>query len=588
MKSFWKTVGAVFVGMILFGIVQSIVTLIFLSNFVASFISFSESYKLEDNSVYHLKLEGAVVDYKTSDAMVDISSLLTSSYTQRVDEISLSDIRKSLKIAAENEDCKALYLDCGALSASPASVEEIRYLIGKFKESGKPVIAYGDDFTQSTYWIAALADKIYVNPQGTVGLSGVAMTTMYFKQAFEKLGIEMQVFKVGTFKSAVEPYILEHMSDANRLQMQRMADVIWQKMLGDIAADRGLKVDALQAFADRGLFYSDSKILVERNMVDSLVYRQDMDSIIEKLIGHEPEMVTLANMVWVKSKSEGSANEIAVLYAEGGIGDGDKIDPKKVIKQINELADDDDVKAVVLRINSPGGSAFGSEQLWYAEKCLKAKKPLIISMGDYAASGGYYMSCIGDSILAYHTTLTGSIGIFGLMPCIKGITDKVGVTFDGVKTAEHADYNTIFRPFTESEKIIFQRAVNNGYETFTKRCADGRGMKQDSIKAIAEGRVWMGCDAKGLGLVDKLGTLDDAIAVAAAKAGLTDNYYVAEYPKKKAFIDVIMDLLQDDTEDESAMIMTRVLGVDMQWIRRYQEMKKRTGIQAYMPYYIEL
>lgn len=588
MNSFWKTVGAVIVGLLLYGVVHFIVGLIFISALIASFSSSNDSSSLDDNSVYQLKLEGSVVDYIDTEDVPSISSLYPSPFTSEVDEISLSDIRKTLQTAAEDDDCKALFLDCGYLSASPASVEEIRHAVTEFKKSKKPVIAYADNYTQSSYWIATLADKVYVNPQGTVGLSGISMDVMFYKNALDKLGFEMQIFKVGTFKSAVEPYILDHMSDANRLQMQRIADVIWQKIINDIAADRKLKVENLQAFADEGLFYDKSEVLVERGMVDSLVYRQDMEKIIEKMIKDKPVMVKMDKMKKVESKSKGSANEIAILYAEGSIGDGDDIDPKKVIKLINELADNDDVKAVVLRINSPGGSAFGSEQLWYAEKQLKAKKPLIISMGDYAASGGYYMSCIGDTIMAYHTTLTGSIGIFGMMPCVKGIADKIGITFDGVKSAEHAGFPSPYSRFTDSEKAIFQRMINQGYETFTGRCAMGRGMKQDSIKAIAEGRVWMGCDAVGLNLVDSIGTLDDAIAVAAAKAGLSDNYYVAEYPKKKGFANVFMEMLQGKDDSEEAAIISRVLGVDMQWLRRYQEMKKHTGIQAYMPYYIDL
>lgn len=587
MKSFWKTVGAVIVGMLLYGIVQSIIGLIFFVSLISSLSSTSEEYTLEDNSVYHLNLEGNLVDYINTEDMPDFSSVY-SPLSSEIDEIALSDIRKTLKIAAEDENCKALYLDCGYLSAPPASLEEVRHLVCEFKKTGKTVIAYADNYSQSSYWIATLADKLYINPQGTVALAGIAFDVMFYKNALDKLGVEMQIFKVGTFKSAVEPYILDHMSDANRLQMSRMADVVWQKMIGDISNDRNISKDSLQQFADEGLFYADAQLIKDWNMVDSLVYRQDIKKIIENTIGQKPELVKLSQMRKVQPKLKGSANEIAILYAEGDIGDGDEIDPNTVIKEINKLAENDDVKAVVLRINSPGGSAFGSEQLWYAEKQLKKKKPLIISMGGYAASGGYYMSCIGDTIVAYPTTLTGSIGIFGMVPSFKGLADKIGVNVDVVKSAEHADFLSVYRPCSDAEKIIFQRTINNGYETFTKRCAEGRHLKQDSIKKIAEGRVWMGSDAINLGLVDTLGTLDVAIALAAEKANLTDNYNITEYPRKKDFAEVFMEMLKGKDLNNEEAIVARILGIDLHLVRHYLELKKHTGIQAYMPYYINL
>ena len=337
-------------------------------------------------------------------------------------------------------------------------------------------------------------------------------------------------------------------------------------------------------------YFDGASVAVEMGIVDSLVYRQDMKQLFKNIAGGKPEMVKMAKMLDVKYTPKSSGNKIAVLYAMGDIDGGDDkgIVSEKFIKQINKLAEDEKVKAVVLRINSPGGSAYGSEQMWYAESKLKAKKPLIVSMGDYAASGGYYMSCVADYIVADPTTLTGSIGIFGVFPCIEGTLDKVGIHFDGVKTSPYADLGNITRPLNDSERAILQNYINRGYDLFTRRCADGRGISQDSIKVIGEGRVWLGVDAINIGLVDKLGTLEDAIAVAAEKAGLKDNYAVSEYPEKEDIFEELVKALSNTDDDELETRIAARYPLLAPYIRQFRTLQSYTGVQALCPYQVIL
>lgn len=592
MNNFWKTVGAVVVGFLIFGVVKGLFTIITIASFVGAMSSADKTTQLSDNAIYKLELEGTVVDYSATDDLSGLYSLMGGNmgpFGAMVEKISISDIRRNLRLAAEDKKVKALYLDCGALAASPASIEELRTLILDFKKSGKPVIAYADNYTQGCYWLASTADHIYMNPQGMLTISGINFTTMFYKGALEKLGVEIQVFKVGTFKSAVEPYILDQMSDANRLQMTRLAECIWGKMTSDMAESRNITAESINDFAENGLTYTDPAKAIEAGLIDSLVYRQDMKNIIKKMIGHDPKVFDHSDMCKVKMKEKSAGNKVAILYAMGGIDDNsaDGIVSEDIVKELNKLAEDEKVKAVVFRVNSPGGSAFGSEQMWYALTKLKTKKPVIVSMGDYAASGGYYISCNADSILAYHTTLTGSIGIFGLIPCIAGTTNMIGLTFDGVKTNKYADLGSLYRPFTEDEKAIFQGYINRGYETFVGRCANGRGLTTDSIKSIAEGRVWMGIDALSIGLVDGIGTLQDAINLAAEKAGLKDNYVIKEYPAKKDFAETLMEMLGEKKEEKE---LRAILGGNTfpMLIDQYRKALSMKGVQAYMPYQIIL
>ena len=584
MKNFFKTTLAVFVALILFSVVSGIVSISMLGAFAA--IGTAET-SLEENSVLRINLSGSLVERVNEDGLEYLLGQINGEQTL----LGLNDLRVSLDKAAKSDQIEGIYLNCGSLAASPASAQELRSLLEKFQtESGKPIYAYGDNYSQAAYWVASVADTLILNPQGTIGLVGMATQIPFFREALDKLGVKMEIFKVGTFKSAVEPYILDEISEPNRLQNEKMLNGIWSEMIADITASRSISADDVNRFVDEGMVFSESSNIVQLGLIDGLKYRNEMTVFLKEQFGQDYKMVSLKQMKSAPSTDKFSMNKIAVLYAVGEIDSGSEgeMNSEDIVKELNRLADNDNVKAVVLRVNSPGGSAFGSEQMWFAAKQLRAKKPLIVSMSDYAASGGYYMSCIADTIVAQPTTLTGSIGIFGMFPNFAGVTDKLGINFSTVKTNELSDFGNTMRPMTASERVILQNYINRGYELFISRCAEGRNTSNDEIKLVAEGRVWTGADALSLGLVDVLGGLDEAIAIAAAKADLTDNYTVTEYPKQK---DALTQLLEDLTGEE---LSTRLL----QWqIRKNPEFStlnsqlsilNMQGAQAIMPYRVEL
>ena len=584
MKNFFKTTLAVFVALILFSVVSGIVSISMLGAFAA--IGTAET-SLEENSVLRINLSGSLVERVNEDGL----EYLLAQANNQPTPLGLNDLRSALDKAAKSDQIEGVYLNCGSLSASPASAQELRTLLENFKtESGKPIYAYGDNYSQSAYWVASVADTLILNPQGTIGLVGMATQIPFFREALDKLGVKMEIFKVGTFKSAVEPYILDEISEPNRLQNEKMLNGIWSEMIADITASRSISADDVNRFVDEGMVFGESSNIVQLGLIDGLKYRNEMTVFLKEQFGQDYKMVSLKQMKSAPSTDKFSMNKVAILYAVGEIDSGSEgeMNSEDIVKELNRLADNDDVKAVVLRVNSPGGSAFGSEQMWFAAKQLRAKKPLIVSMSDYAASGGYYMSCIADTIVAQPTTLTGSIGIFGMFPNFAGVTDKLGINFSTVKTNELSDFGNTMRPMTASERIILQNYINRGYELFISRCAEGRNTSNDEIKLVAEGRVWTGADALSLGLIDVLGGLDEAIAIAATKANLTDNYTVAEYPKQK---DALTQLLEDLTGEE---LSTRLL----QWqIRKNPEFStlnsqlsilNMQGAQAIMPYRVEL
>ena len=584
MKNFFKTTLAVFVALILFSIVSGILSIMMLGAFAA--IGSAET-TLQNNSVLRIDLTGSLEERVNED---DLNFLLGQINGEQT-IVGLNDLRSSLNKAANSDQIIGVYLNCGSLAASPASAQELRSLIENFKiESGKPVYAYGDNYSQAAYWIASVADTMFLNPQGTIGLAGMATQIPFFREALDKLGVKMEIFKVGTFKSAVEPYILDEISEPNRLQNQRMLDGIWSEMIADITSSRPTSADDINRFVDEGMMFGETSDIVQLGLVDGLKYRSEMTDMLKQDLGENIKFVSLKKMKNVPSTDKFSMNKVAVLYAVGDIDSGSEgqMKSENIVKELNRLADNDDVKAVVLRVNSPGGSAFGSEQMWFAAKQLREKKPLIVSMSDYAASGGYYMSCIADTIVAQPTTLTGSIGIFGMFPNFEGIVDKIGVNFSVVKTNELSDFGNTMRPMTASERIILQNYINRGYELFVSRCAEGRNTTNDEIKRIAEGRVWTGADALSIGLVDVLGGLDDAIAIAAEKAGLTDNYAIAEYPVQK---DALTQLLEDLTGES---LTTTLLKWQLRQNPEFSILNSQfsilnmQGAQAIMPYRVEL
>mgnify|MGYP002616515071 FL=1 len=529
------------------GIVISSVVLFFISILVVfSMVSSSESEtQVRKNSVMMLDLNGTLAE-RSQENPLDL--IMKDDYKT----YGLDDILSSIKKAKENEDIKGIYIQATSLGAGFASLEEIRNALKDFKESGKFVVAYGDAYTQGLYYLSSVADKVLLNPQGMLEWRGLAATPMFFKDLLEKVGVEMQVFKVGTYKSAVEPFISTEMSAANREQINVYLSSIWGQITSAVAESRNLSVEALNKEADRMLMFYPAEESVKNGLVDTLIYKNDVRDYLKNLAGIDKDdnmpILDIQDMINVKKNvpRDKSGNVIAVYYAYGEIDGGSSastdegINSEKVIKDLRKLKDNENVKAVVLRVNSPGGSAYGSEQIWYAVNQLKKEKPVIVSMGDYAASGGYYISCNADTIVAEPTTLTGSIGIFGMMPNAKGLTEKLGVSFDVVKTNPYADFGNLTRPMNDGEKGLMQMYVNNGYELFLTRCSDGRGISMEELDKIAQGRVWTGSTAKELGLVDELGGLDKALEIAIAKAGVV-AYTVMSYPKKEGFLESLMN-----------------------------------------------
>ena len=529
------------------GIIISSVVLFFISILVVfSMVSSSESEtQVRKNSVMMLDLNGTLTE-RSQENPLDF--LMKEDYKT----YGLDDILSSIRKAKENEDIKGIYIQATSLGAGFASLEEIRDALKDFKESGKFIVAYGETYTQNLYYLSSVADKVLLNPQGMLEWRGLAATPMFFKDLLEKIGVEMQIFKVGTYKSAVEPFISTEMSPANREQVNVYLSSIWGQITSSVAESRNLSVEALNKEADRMLMFYPAEESVKNGLVDTLIYKNDVRDYLKNIVGIDKDdnmpVLGIQDMINVKKNvpRDKSGNVIAVYYAYGEIDGGSSastdegINSEKVIKDLRKLKDDENVKAVVLRVNSPGGSAYGSEQIWYAINQLKKEKPVIVSMGDYAASGGYYIACNADTIVAEPTTLTGSIGIFGMMPNAKGLTEKLGVNFDAVKTNPYADFGNLTRPMNDGEKVLMQMYVNKGYELFLTRCSDGRGISMEELDKIAQGRVWTGSTAKELGLVDELGGLDKALEIAIAKAGV-DAYTVMNYPKKEGFLESLMN-----------------------------------------------
>lgn len=466
-----------------------------------------------------------------------------------------------------------------------ASIKEIRDALVDFKSTGKFIVAYADNYIQSNYYMATVADKVLLNPQGMVDFRGIASELLFLKNTLDKLGVEMQVVKVGTYKSAVEPYIETKMSDANREQVTAYTRSIWNTVLNEIAVSRNITVDQLNTYADEMMTFQPSEKLVAYNMIDSLVYADEADSILSTYL-KDYKILNHSSMTKVVDNAKFSKDKVAVIYAVGPIddGSGSGIVSEKLVKTINEAAKDKMVKSVVFRVSSPGGSAYGSEQIWRALMNLKKSKPLIVSMGDYAASGGYYISAPADTIVAQPNTITGSIGIFGLIPNIDGLNKKLGFNYDVVKTNAMSDAPSLNRAFRPEERALMQAYVDRGYELFVKRCADGRSKTPDEIKAIAEGRVWTGEEALKLGLVDVLAGLDEAIEIAAGKAGLTE-YNVKEFPAKEDFQTRLLKSLSEEVETR---LLKMRLGEQYQLLQHLRTIRHMNGIQARLPYELKM
>lgn len=589
MKNFLKYVLATIVGLFIFGVIAMLLTVVSLVGMVST----SSTGSIEENSVLVVKLSGAIEERSEDNPF---ASLLGSS---DMESTGLDDILASIKRAKSEDDIKGIYIEAGSLASStPAALEEIRDALVDFKKTGKFIVSYGDTYSQGSYYVCSVADSILINPQGLLDWHGLAMSTMYYKDLLDKVGVNMQVFKVGTYKSAVEPYLLNEMSEANKEQITVFSNEIWGKMVEDVSKSRKITADKLNALADSAVFFSDASVFKKCKLVDKIVYSTEVPNVIANMMKVDKDdyntiyVSTLAGITENEPKGT-SGNIIAVYYAYGEIieetsstsfSSEHSIVGKQTVEDLKKLAEDDDVKAVVLRVNSPGGSAYASEQIWNQVKNIKSKKPIIVSMGGYAASGGYYISCAADWIVAEPTTLTGSIGIFGMFPeASELVNNKLGIHTSVVKTNQYADFGDITRPMNDGEKAAMQGYINRGYELFTKRCADGRKMKQDDIKAIAEGRVWTGVHAKKIGLVDQLGCLDDAIAVAKKKAKVNE-YTVLSYPAKTGMFENLLNEASGDSYADKKMRET--FGEYYDAFSNLKNINSKTGIQASLPYYL--
>jgi protease-4 len=580
MKDFFKSLFASILGC---SIVIGIFCFLFFIMLAAMSFSSEENFNLKDNTVLTIKLDGVLTD-----RVMETNPLLEL-LGESTNEIGLDDILSSIKKAKENDKIKGIYINAGMFSASSASLKEIRDALIDFKDSGKFIVSYADTYLQGCYYLSSVSDKVVVNPQGNLDLHGLSASPTFYKGLLEKLGIEMQIFKVGTFKSAVEPFMLDEMSDANREQVTSYISDVWHTMTDGISESRNISIEKLNELADTMPLLSSPDFYVESELVDTLMYEADMNKYLAQFAGLEDEKklnkASVKNMTSVPyTKPDRSQNTIiAVLYAQGNITDGsgnDGITNKRYVKEIEKLKDNDKVKAVVFRVNSGGGSAYASEQIWKAITDLKEKKPVVVSMGDLAASGGYYISCNASKIYAQPNTLTGSIGIFGMFPNFQGLTKKVGLTFDNVKTNKFADFGDLTRPMNNEEKAVLQSYIERGYDLFLTRCSDGRGIAKDSLDMIAQGRVWTGNQALELGLVDAIGGIDNAIAEAAKLAEL-DNYSLRSFPQK---FDFLQSLLINQKEELTNRALKEYLGNDYHIFQTLKEIKDQDFMQARIPY----
>ena len=590
MKDFLKVMIASALGFLIAQIIISIIAMVMFIGAAGSVFSSmsSEKFLLQNNSVLNLKLDGSIVERVAEPD--PFTSLLSSQYPSNM---GLNDIVGAIRKAKSNDNIKGIYLDSRNLIASMATLAEVRNELISFKESGKFIVAYADTYTQGGYYLASVADKISINPQGMLDLHGLSSTPIFFKDALDKLGIDIQIFKVGTYKSAVEPFTQNEMSQANREQVSSYLNDAWSFMRSDMAISRSLTEEQIDNVANEMPMLQSTEYLLAANLVDTLLYEADMKDYLRELLNIDEDKkipsATVANMKSVKTKSVlKTENTVAILYANGNITSGtgsSGIQDKYIVNEIEKLKNDDDIKAVVFRINSGGGSAYASEQIWKAIEDLKAEKPVVASMGDMAASGGYYIACNANSIVAQPTTITGSIGIFGMIPNLEGTTDKIGVHTETVKTNEFADFGNLTRPFNEKEKELMQNYVEAGYDLFLTRCAEGRNMNKETLAQYAEGRVWTGNQAKEIGLVDELGGLEEAIEIAADMANLGKSYVIFEYPKLSSPIE---ELLNPSKEELAAKTIKNYLGESFELFMLLKNIKDQDYIQARIPFELNI
>lgn len=588
MKDFFKYVLATVVGMLLFSIVMGVFMVMSMVGIVASG---EQTKSIKDNSVLVLNLSGTLDERAQADPMAFIKG-------EDTEATGLDDMLTAIRKAKTNDKVKGIYIEAGAFAAdSYASLQAVRKALADFRSSGKWIVAYSDSYTQSTYYLASVANKVWVNPQGMIDWHGLASQKIYLKDLLEKVGVKMQVTKVGKYKSAVEMFTVDKMSDADREQTEAYINGIWKNVVNDVAASRHLTASQLNTYADSLITLAPATELVKMKMADQLLYTDQVKAEVKKLLKIDQKdeiyQLSVSDMANVKDERK-EGDQVAVYYAFGDIVDGaaasptslneSVIDAQKVCRDLEKLANDDDVKAVVVRVNSGGGSAYASEQIWHQVSELKKKKPVVVSMGGMAASGGYYMSAAANWIVAEPTTLTGSIGIFGMFPDMSNLmTNKLSLHFDLAKTNKYSDFGTQSRAFNADELARLGTYIDRGYKLFRKRVADGRHMSEAQVEQIAQGHVWLGQDALKIKLVDQLGGLNEAVSKAAALAKL-DKYHTASYPAPAGWSEMLLDRMQSGNYlDEQ---MRAALGEYYEPMMVVRNLSNRNPIQARLPFYI--
>lgn len=593
MKDFFKNVAATIIGLFAFGLIMTILGFICIIGMIASGNS---KPTLKDNAVMVLKLQGQIEDRSEDNWLGELTG-------EQFNNLGMNKILSSIRKAKDEEKVKGIYLETGILESDYATLQEIRNALADFKKSGKWIIAYGDALSQGGYYLASVANKVYVNPEGNVDWHGIASQPQYIKDVAAKFGVHFTVVKVGKYKSYTETYTEDKMSDANREQVSRYIGGLWQQMLADVSKSRNISKDSLNRYADGLMVFDDAQLLKSRKMVDGFCYYDEIRDVVKRQLGLKTDetinQVDYNDVDMAIDDSNLMGEEIAVYYCQGSIvrmetpgiyGSEQQIVSTKVIKDLQELADNSQVKAVVLRINSGGGDAYASEQIWRAVKELNKKKPVVVSMGGMAASGAYYMSMGAQYIMAQPTTLTGSIGIFGALPDFSDLmTKKLGFKYDEVKTNRNSAYASagMSRPWSAEEITTMQNYVNRGYNLFRKRVAEGRKMSTEQVEKIAQGRVWLGTDAKNIKLIDGFGGLSDAIDKAAELAHLS-SYQAVEYPALAGWMEQLMDMAGGNKGTYLDEQLRLALGDLYQPFIMIRNMKEKEPIQAALPYVLNI
>lgn len=588
MKDFFKMFLAALLAMIVMPLLMGFIFMIFAMSMLSSG---SKTPVIASESVLKLDFNNIMIEERTADNPFE--NYMIPGFGSDRNTVGLNTIISAIKHAKEDNNIKGIYLDFSAVGSPFASLEEIRNQLLDFKESGKFIYCYSDGLTQKSYYLATVADKIYLHPQGLLDIRGLASEVVFYKKLFDKLDIDMQIVRHGTYKSAVEPFMLDKMSEANKEQIQVYLGSMWNHIVNNISKSRSITVSEINAVCDSLLMYRNNSLALSRGLVDSLIFKDQFLGVVRSTLELDStkdiNFVSLKDYKKVISTSKTQKDKIAVIYAQGDIIDGkggNKSIGSSTAEEIAKARKDKNVKAIVFRVNSGGGSALASESIWREVELAQQQKPVVVSMGDYAASGGYYIACAADYIVAQPTTITGSIGVFGVIPNFgKMFANKLGITIDRVKTNSHADAISTTRAMTDYERAVMQQYVENTYSVFTQRVADGRNLSKSYVDSIGQGRVWSGVDALKLNLVDTLGGIDVAIKKAAQLAELSD-YMLIERPIMKDFFQELTESLMNSKVESK--IEKSGLGQMHSYFRFMESALELDGIQARMPYFIEI